>query len=77
MGTESLWLKGPVETPVQLLKRLEAHDWDHKKCGDTRRWMAGNTDRAEILLGAKSVPNGKEIMKYYRIAWNLANYGHR
>lgn len=76
MGTESSWLKGTIENPVQLLKRLEAHDWDSERSNDTQRWRAGIDDWEEIQNGIFFVPDGKAIHEHYVAARNLANYGH-
>lgn len=75
MGS-SLW-KGPVTTPVQLLRRLEQHDWLYAMSDDHRSWQRGNDDWEEITAGAKIVPNGAAILKNYVAARNLANYGHK
>ena len=76
MATESSSLKGKIESPVQLLKRLEQHDWGYSRSDDHREWKAGKQDWEEIQHGATSVPNGAAILKHYAAAWNLANYGH-
>lgn len=76
MVTESSSLKGEIKTPVELLKRLEQHDWGHSRSDDIREWKVGKQDWDEIVAGAKSVPNGEQIMEHYVLARNLADYGH-
>ena len=76
MATESSSRRGVPENPVQLLKRLEQHDWHYARSDDIREWKAGKQDWDEIVAGAKSVPNGEQIMEHYVLARNLADYGH-
>jgi len=76
MATESSSSKALIESPVQLLKRLEQHDWGYSRSDDHREWKAGKQDWDEIVAGAKSVPNGEQIMEHYVLARNLADYGH-
>jgi len=76
MATESSSRKGVPENPVQLLRRLEQHDWNYSRSDDHREWRAGRDDWDEIMTGVKSVPNGKAIFTMYFAARNLAYYGH-
>ena len=76
MGTESSSSRGKIESPVQLLKRLEQHDWGYSRSDDHREWKAGKQDWEQIKQGMESVSNGVAIFGHYTAAWNLANYGH-
>lgn len=76
MVTESSSLKGAIESPVQLLRRLEKHNWDHTRSGDNREWILGKIDWDEIKRGIESVPNGVAILEHYVAARSLAYYGH-
>ena len=76
MATESSSRKGVPENPVQLLRRLEQHDWNYSRTDDHREWKTGTHDWDEIMEGIKSVPNGARIAKHYIRARNLAYYGH-
>lgn len=76
MATESSSLKGKIDTPVQLLQRLEQHDWEYSRSDDIREWKAGRSDWEQIADGIKSVPNGMAVYKHYVTARNLAYYGH-
>ena len=77
MATESSSLRGAILSPVQLLKRLEQHDWYYAMSDDHRSWQSGRDNWEQIEAGAKVVPNGAAILKNYVAAWNLANYGHK
>ena len=76
MATESSSQKGAIESPVQLLRRLEKHDWYYAMSDDHREWRAGKDDWGEILEGEKTVPNGAAILEHYVAARSLAYYGH-
>ncbi len=76
MVTESSSLRGRIETPVQLLQRLERHDWLHSRSDDHREWRAGKQDWEQIQQGAIDVSNGEIIMKHYLLARSYAYYGH-
>lgn len=76
MVTASSWPRGKIESPAQLLKRLEQHDWYYAMSDDHRHWTAGRDNWDEILEGSREVPNGAAILKHYAAAWNLVNYGH-
>jgi hypothetical protein len=76
MATESSSQKGRIETSVQLLRRLEQHDWEHSRSDEYHEWRSGRDDWDEIKAGARSVPNGAIITKHYQIARKYAYYGH-
>lgn len=76
MATESSSRKGKIESPAQLLRRLEEHDWLHSRSDDHREWKAGKRDWDAIQQGAIDVSNGAIILKHYVIARNYAYYGH-
>ena len=76
MATESSSWKGEIESPVQLLKRLEKHDWDFARSDSPSDWRTGQDNWDAIKKGVRIVPNGKAIFKHYVAARNLAYYGH-
>lgn len=76
MATESSSLKGTIQSPAQLLKRLEQHDYDSQRGSDAQTWSAGIDDWDAITLGAKSVPHGASILRHYLAARSLVEYGH-
>lgn len=76
MAKESSSSKGAVENPLQLLRRLEEHDYHHVTESDTQRWADGKEDWTQIKQGVNLLPNGQAILDHYIAARMLATYGH-